>query len=65
MIELHPINYAQHLWYVLIRIQQEEVEALESSEEGDASQPSPSHPSLFLFCANPDSYLVPHTYRVV
>ena len=38
-------NYARHLWYVLVRIQEQEVEALESSEEGDTSRTSPSQPS--------------------
>ena len=58
-------NYAWHLWYVLVRIQEQEVEDLESSEESDASPTTPSQPSLFLFRVNPNPSLILHIERVV
>ena len=66
-------NYAQHLRYVLIRLQQQEAEAetataasaSESSEEGAASRPSPSQPSSFALRVDPNPSLVPHTERLV
>ena len=54
-------NYTRRLRYILIWLQKQEVEALEYSEEGDVSQLSPSHPSLFLFRVNPNLSLVRHT----
>ena len=58
-------NCTRHLQYVMIRIQQQEVEALEYYEEGDTSWLLPSQPLSFLFRINNNPYLVPHTERVV
>ena len=54
-------NYACHLWYVVIRIQQQGVEALEYSEEGDLSRTSLSQPLPFSLRVNPNPSLIPHT----
>ena len=59
--------YARHLWYVLIRLQQQQIEAaaLESSKGGATSQPLPSQPSSFVTRVDPNPYLIPHTERLV
>ena len=59
------INYSWNFQYVLIRLQNQEIEYLESYKEGDVSWPSPSQQLLFLFRVNLNPSLVPHTESVV
>ena len=58
-------KYSHRLQYILVRLQKQEVEASESSEEGDASQMLPYQSSLFSLRVNTNLSLVPHTDRVV
>ena len=58
-------NNTRHLQYVMIRLHQQGTDDLESSEEVDVYQPSPSHPSLLSLCVNTSPSLVPHMDRVV
>ena len=62
-------NYAQQLWYVLIRFCQQEVETAaavsEYYDEGFVSHPPSSNPSLFAIQVYLNPYLVPHTERLV
>ena len=58
-------NYTFHLQYILIRLQKQKVDALESSEEGNAYRLFPYQPSSFLLSINPSPSLVTHMERVV